>query len=161
VWKVHGSIDWFLNADGVAVALPYRDQYPETFTPLLVTPGTSKYEITHQEPFRSIMANADAALSQANSYLCIGYGFNDRHIQPKLVERARHDGVPIVILAKKLSDPAKAFISGCKNRFLLALEDNGATTKAYTCGPTDCCVDVPSASLWDLAQFLDITITDA
>jgi hypothetical protein len=156
VWKVHGSVDWFLDESQVALALPFEAEFPGSLTPLMVTPGTTKYEETHQEPFRSIITQADLALEHASAYLCIGYGFNDSHIQPKLVQKVRTQSTPIVILAHTLTSNARDFLSGCPSAQFLALEMNDASTRVY-CRDEPTGFDIPNTSLWDFPKFLDAT----
>lgn len=159
IWKVHGSIDWFVDDDHVAIALPNQSVTPANHIPLLVTPGTTKYEETHREPFRSIITNADSALSRAAAYLCIGYGFNDIHIQQKLVERVRHQATPVVILARTLTTKAREFLTSCTDSSYLALERSGTATVAYFRDEPDG-VELPNTAFWDLTQFLDATIAN-
>ncbi|QDV81044.1 SIR2 family protein [Botrimarina mediterranea] len=154
VWKVHGSIDWFQDESQVALALPFGDTFPQTLKPLLVTPGTTKYEQTHQEPFRSIMTQADFALENASGYLCNGYGFNDIHIQPKLVQRVRTHSTPIVILARTLTQNARNFLADCHASQFLALEWHKDGTTAYS-REEPSGVLLPDVSLWDFPHFLD------
>ena len=154
VWKVHGSVDWYVDAKSVAVALPFQQEYPSSLRPLLVTPGTTKYEQTHQEPFRTIITQADLALENAGSYLCIGYGFNDIHIQPKLVQRVRMSAAPIVILAHTLTANARTFLSECHTSQYLALEKRESGTMAYFRDKPDG-VHIPELSLWDFPDFLN------
>ena len=85
IWKVHGSLDWFVDRNDKIISVPMSRKIPEGFYPLVVPPGKEKYSSTHKEPYRSIIAEADKAFIQAGAYLCIGYGFNDEHIQPKLL----------------------------------------------------------------------------
>lgn len=132
IWKVHGSLDWFAGIDGRVISLPISMDLPEMFDPLIVTPGVSKYERTHDEPFRSAIQGADAALGSASSFLCVGYGFRDRHIQPKIVERCHQRNVPIVILARTLTDEAKSFLSKNAGQAYLALEKDGEGTRVYS-----------------------------
>jgi len=160
VWKVHGSLDWFKDQDGLAVALPCDVAFLHKLTPLIVTPGVTKYAATHQEPFRSIMQNSDAALVAARSFLCIGYGFRDEHIQPKLIERVQRDSIPIVVLARTLSDSARAFLAKCKHTGYLALEQAGTSTRAFFHGNATG-IDIPNSSLWEFDTFLDATTTVA
>lgn len=157
IWKVHGSLDWFSDDTNTACALPCSAECPDGLTPLVVTPGVHKYEITHQEPFRSVIANADAALMGAKAYLCVGYGFNDSHIQPKLVERTSRDNVPIAVLARTLTAAAKHFITQSCHAAFVAFEQSGTGTKVYVQGHTDG-IDVPDCALWDLDGFLDATL---
>lgn len=158
VWKVHGSLDWFSAGDGTPLALPFAMEYPAELQPLLVTPGVSKYEMTHQEPFRTIITNADIALQNARGFLSVGFGFNDEHIQPKLVRRASEMQVPVVILARTLREGAKKFISHCKHDRVLGLEKAGAGTRAYTAELPDGVV-LPNSALWDLDALLKEAIT--
>ena len=157
ICKVHGSIDWFLDADDIAISLPGYLNCPDSFTPALVTPGIMKYERTHREPFRTIISNADNALLHARSVLCIGYGFNDTHIQPKLVQRFRDDTLPLVILAKQLTGAAKEFISKCKQSLYLAIESNGNSSTAYFPEHPNG-IDIQETGLWSLDGFLNMTI---
>ena len=132
IWKVHGSLDWFEDEQGQVVSLPIRETLPSGFTPLIVTPGISKYERTHDEPFRSAIQGADASLKTANAVLCVGYGFRDRHIQPKLVERCRQKNVPIVVLARTLTEEAKRFLRKNGGKAHLAMEECPEGTRVFT-----------------------------
>lgn len=154
VWKVHGSVDWYLDENQVALALPFAEEFPESLTPLLVTPGTTKYEQTHLEPFRSIITQADMALQNAAGYLTLGYGFNDIHIQPKLIQRVRASSAPIVIMAQTLTPNALGFLSDCNTSQFLALEKSESGTKAYYREHPEG-IELPGSSLWDFPHFLD------
>lgn len=132
IWKVHGSLDWFADAEGRVVSLPIPEKLPDFLDPLIVTPGVSKYERTHDEPFRSAIQGADNALSRATSFLCIGYGFRDRHIQPKIEEMCSQQSIPTVILARTLTDEAKAFLSNNAGQKYLALEKDNDGTRVFS-----------------------------
>ncbi len=90
--KVHGSLDWFRDAGAAVVGVPFSCAIPADMQPLVVTPGVSKYREVHKDPFRSVMSAADDVLRRAPCYLCIGYGFNDEHVQPVLVNGVMRDG---------------------------------------------------------------------
>lgn len=152
IWKVHGSLDWFVGPNGQVVSLPISAELPEKFDPLIVTPGVSKFERTHDEPFRSAIQGADAALEAASSFLCVGYGFRDRHIQPKIVERCRQKNVPIVILARTLTDEAKMFLAMSAGQAYLALERDGDGTRIYS-PDNPAGVTVARPNCWSLESF--------
>lgn len=109
IWKVHGSLDWFIDAKGDISSFRLLQEIPTGFSPLIVPPGKDKYSSTHNEPYRSIFSEADKAFTTAGAYLCIGYGFNDEHIQPKLLAQIGN-GKPIVILARTMTDACKHHI---------------------------------------------------
>lgn len=151
IWKVHGSLDWFRAAGETVTAFSFTREIPKDYQPLIVPPGRGKYASTHEEPYRTVIAEADKAFQQAKAYLCIGYGFNDEHIQPKLFEQISI-GKPIVILAKTM-------ISACKERFrtmgknFLIFESEGSThTKVYS-NSEEVMLD---GNYWCLDEFLKI-----
>lgn len=152
IWKVHGSLDWFEDEQREAISLPLNDTLPAGFSPLIVTPGVSKYKRTHDEPFRSAIHGADGALEAASAVLCIGYGFRDRHIQPKLVERCRQNNVPIVVLARTLTDEAKDFLRTNAGTAYLAMENCEEGTRVFTNDVPDGAV-IQERKLWSFADF--------
>jgi hypothetical protein len=158
IWKVHGSLDWFQDDDGVIVGLPISTKRPSNVTPAIITPGNEKYRRTHDEPFHSIKMEADKALQTAESYLCIGYGFNDRHLQTTLVERCRGKDVPLVLLTKEISTTAKSFLSSGKCRKYLAIEEAPAGARVYTqTFPNG--QEVEGNPIWQLGEFLKLVMS--
>ncbi|SMR82677.1 SIR2-like domain-containing protein [Aliiroseovarius halocynthiae] len=152
IWKVHGSLDWFADNSGRVVSLPISERLPEDLEPLIVTPGVSKYERTHDEPFRSAIQGADRALAQAASFLCVGYGFRDQHIQPKIVEKCRQRNVPIVILARTLTEEAKRFLAESAGQAYMALERDGEGTRVFLPDYPEG-VSIAQPDLWSFDNF--------
>lgn len=157
IWKVHGSLDWFADNAGRVVSLPFSESLPVGFKPLIVTPGVSKYERTHDEPFRSAIQGADRALEQAASFLCVGYGFRDRHIQPKIVEKCRQRNVPIVILARTLTDEAKGFLADSAGQAYMALERDGEGSRVFLPEHPDG-ISIAQPDLWKFDHFNKIAL---
>ncbi|WP_288237554.1 SIR2 family protein [uncultured Alistipes sp.] len=151
IWKVHGSLDWFRTKDGENIQLPLRHTIPTSFTPSIVTPGLSKYAETHKEPYRTILTKADHEIKNSNAYLCIGYGFNDEHVQPLLIQGIKA-GKPIIVLTKKITEKARQAIieNGCKHYILL--EEYNNSTKVYSSEFGDQIID--KLSLWDLSTLI-------
>lgn len=153
VWKVHGSLDWFQDAANQIIGLRSALAIPTNYTPLMITPGIDKYRLTHGEPFRTILSCSDSALENARAYFCVGYGFNDEHVQTKLIERCDRDSIPLIVITKELTPTAKAFLTGGRCRRYLAIEDGTAGARAYAHdAPTGFDLDNP---LWRLDHFLD------
>lgn len=157
IWKVHGSLDWFADSVGRVVSFPISEKLPATFDPLIVTPNVSKYERTHDEPFRSTIHGADGALEKAASFLCVGYGFRDRHIQPKIVERCRQHNVPIVILTRTLTDEARVFLANSAGQAYMALEMDGDGTRVFSPEHPDG-VTIAKPDLWSFDSFNEMVL---
>ena len=155
VWKVHGSLDWFVDQSGSVVSMPMLSDLSDCI-PVIVTPGVNKYQKSLQEPFRSVLTGADSTLSQANAYLSVGFGFNDAHIQPKLVERCKDPGIPLVVLARTLSESAKKLLLGGHCRSFVALERHNNGTMMY-CSDNLTGRLLQGSSIWQLESFLAAT----
>ncbi len=152
VWKVHGSLDWFETKDAGICSLPLAHDLPEGFQPLVVTPGVSKFERVYDEPFRSALQGSDDALGGAAAFLCIGYGFRDSHIEPRLKERCKQQNVPIVILARSLTDEAKSFLANGAGSAYMALEHCEEGTRVYSPSLPEGTV-IPGHALWSFDEF--------
>ena len=133
IWKVHGSLDWFKTNEELNIQLPLRHTIPSNCTPSIVTPGLNKYYETHTEPYRTIFAQADNEIENAIGYLCIGYGFNDIHVQPKLITQIKNNK-PIIVITKELTNQAKQSIVGnnCKNYILIEQYKNNNDIKIFS-----------------------------
>lgn len=151
VWKVHGSLDWFIDPAGGVISLPLMKDLPEGLTPLIVTPGVSKYQRTHEEPFRSAIHGADRVLKSASGVICVGYGFRDNHIHPKLVTRCKIHDVPILVVARTLTKEAIDFLKVNGGRHFAALEKHENGTTVYTRDHIDGVV-IPDVSYWEFPE---------
>lgn len=155
IWKVHGSLDWFETPNKENIHLPLCKNIPQGYKPLIVTPGLSKYAETHKEPYRTIFTQADTEIQNANGFLCIGYGFNDDHVQPKLIQQIKSK--PIIVITKELTPKTKeAIIDGdCKN-YILMEEGDGNSTKVYSSSEGE--GTIRDVAYWQLSEYLKLVI---
>lgn len=152
IWKVHGSVDWFIDQNNEIVSFPLSQSIPTGYEPLIVPPGKDKYSRTHEEPYRTIISEADKAFVKAKSYLCIGYGFNDEHIQPKLLTQIINEK-PIVILARTMTEACKRHIINHEVKKYVVLERQDENhTNVYMNGSEG----VFDGSYWQLEEFLKL-----
>ena len=157
VWKVHGCLDWFINDTRGVFAVSLANRVPSESQPAIITPGITKYEQTHREPFRSILTAADTALMRASAYLCIGFGFNDEHIQQVLLQRWRQGEAMLVILTKMLSDSTKSILTQSHGNRFLSAEEVEKGTRVRTHENPDGFL-LPDHDLWSLDSFLSYMI---
>lgn len=156
IWKVHGSLDWFQSPLEDTVAISNIKNIPDNYQSQIVTPGTQKYHKTHLEPFRSIINNADQAINEAGSYLCIGYGFNDEHIQPKLMMKCLRQKTPITIITYALSDSAKKLILEGKAQNYLAIERGETDDQSIVYSSLDKIPLTVERNIWSLEGYLSL-----
>lgn len=155
LYKVHGSIDWFRhNENQHIVSLQFfnKSELSDKYTPLIVTPGNGKYRETHVDPFRTIILKADEALRNSTSYLCIGYGFNDEHIQPIIIDENRNNKKPIIIVTKEVTKKIQElFLNDRPENCLIIREgDDGSGCKVYYSSSE---TELFSESYWQLDEF--------
>lgn len=155
LYKVHGSIDWFRHKENQNIlSLQFFDKskLSDKYTPLIVTPGNRKYKETHVDPFRTVMSRADEALRNSSSYLCIGYGFNDEHIQPIIIDENRNNKKPIVIVTKEVTTKmSELFLKNkAENCLVISEGDSGSGCKVHY-SPSES--ELFSESYWQLDEF--------
>lgn len=152
IWKVHGSLDWFGLQNGTSNAYPLSEHIPPNHVPLIIPPGKDKYSTTHNEPYRSIIGKADEAFTKASAYLCVGYGFNDEHIQPKLIAEISK-GKPIVVLARQATASCKKHLidAGIKKYIIIEESHDGKT--AVKGNGWD---GIYEGHFWELSEFMNI-----
>ncbi|MFZ4763137.1 MAG: SIR2 family protein [Alphaproteobacteria bacterium] len=153
IWKVHGSIDWFLSREKQYSRIPLQLEPFDGDIPLIIPPHSLKYQKTHEEPYRSIITKADSAIENASGFLCIGFGFNDSHIQEKLIQACQNNSKPIILLTKDLTDNAQNFLNGCNNYFAFTNHED-TQTKIRSSSPEDFLM--PDTQWWRLSEFISI-----
>lgn len=146
VRKPHGSLDWYARGEDLV-----RCPYPVDLPRLMITPGASKFVRGYERPFDRHRELANQAIDKAARFLTIGYGFNDPHLQTHLSARIQA-GIPTVILARTLSDPARALRASPS---VIAIEREGDGAKVYIDGRTASI----SKSLWSLDIFVKEVLT--
>lgn len=144
LYKPHGSLDWFNTTKGaISSSLPIAAKR------LIITPGVGKYKYGYEQPFDSHREGANAAIDKANGILCIGYGFNDYHLQTHLTPRLK-DGVPAILLSYELTQAAAAVVQASPNGIALIHHSKG--TEVVTCVGRDV---VSGENWWDLEHFIE------
>lgn len=157
IWKVHGSLDWFKTPIDEVCGLGQVQTIPEGYRAQIVTPGIDKYRLTQLEPFRSIIAQSDSAIQNAASYLCVGFGFNDQHIQEKLVHKCIREKAMITIITWGLTEAAKQFLeSGVPNYIAIERGETNDQSVIHSSMLTDpITVD---GDYWSLAGYLNLIL---
>ncbi|MEP3688402.1 MAG: SIR2 family protein [Sulfitobacter dubius] len=158
IWKIHGSLDWFRTVDERTIGLPvFKLPSSDAYTPLIITPGLNKYEKTYEDPFRTTINGADTALKTASAFLCVGFGFRDQHIHPKIIERCRQENVPTVVLARTLTDEAKDFLKNKAGAKYLGVERSGNGSKVFSPSCPEG-AEIATPNLWSLDGFNNLVL---
>lgn len=150
--KVHGSLDVFRDAHDTAVSLPMLRELRPGLIPEIITPGRSKFEAILQGTPRQILSAADDRIGQANSFLCIGYGFNDTQVQENIISRIR-TGVPIVVVTREVFDPAAHLLANNAMHYI-SIQEGKAPNTTEIC--IDRTVEILDGTFWTIDGFMNI-----
>ena len=150
--KVHGSLDTFKDIHGVSLNIPLMNKLPSGVVPEIITPGLSKFQAVLKGSSRDLLGVSDRMIKKANSFLCIGYGFNDEQIQEKIITKIRQD-IPIVVVTMHLSESAAHLIINNAKNFV-------TIQKGETPNTTEFCINkeitVLDGCFWSVEGFMKI-----
>ena len=152
LFKPHGSLDWFMAGD-----TPMTSNMGLASDPLIITPGVGKYKKGYGQPFDAHRDRGNAAIDSASSILCIGYGFNDDHLQTHLSPKLK-GGTKALLLTRGLSANARTVVAQSPN--CTALVNSADATNPGTIvvrGSTE--VLIPDVEWWDLEYFVKGVLT--
>lgn len=153
ILKIHGSLDWFVDDDGYMTCYPNTRVIPAGMKPCIITPGTNKYRQALKDPHRSLLSSVDELFRNASAYMCIGYGFNDQHIQPKLLQTAALRRKKILIVTKELTDKIRSEVIEKGLNYIIVYSDGNRGTKFQVSDNTY--IDT-TTEYWRLKNFMEI-----
>lgn len=109
IYKLHGSIDWFIEKESGKVIKCGEKIDDEKYEPLMIYPSRNKFKETFTNPFFELYTRFIAELRKKNVLLLvIGFSFGDLHIKNAVLESLRNNtsfGLMIVdIYAEKIKD---------------------------------------------------------
>ncbi|MDY5622910.1 MAG: SIR2 family protein [Bacteroidales bacterium] len=155
IYKIHGSLDWFIDDNGKMDCYPNITSIPLQMKPCIITPGTNKYERALEDPHRSLISSVDGLFKEATGYMCIGYGFNDKHIQPNLLKMAIDRNKRILIVTKDLTEKIKSEVIAKAKNYVIVYSDGAQGTKFKSSSETIEIVD-ETTEYWKLEEFISI-----
>ena len=144
LYKVHGSLRWHNGR------YSYRNPMMDG-----IFPNDDKYRRASQEPYRTIISNADLAISDASCFLVVGFGFNDEHLTPK-IDQAIGQRAKIVIITKKSTSSLNAKLQNAQSYVLIEEGDDSGKTKFSFNDGNQRVVEVLDGSYWRIEEFNEI-----
>ena len=151
--KVHGSLNWvsysndpfFLPCEYETNGLKY----------VMILPSKNKYKDVIDEPYRTLITKSDEAIEAAQSFLVIGFGFNDEHLTPKIESQIKN-GVPVVIITKTATSSCKTKLNEASNYCLFEKIDSGTKVTFKKQADLQEQVSFIDKNYWELSQFMEI-----
>ena len=150
--KVHGSLNWFdISGESRYLSYPLKNDNPK-----MIAPGKNKYEEAFSPPYRELIQKADNLIRQSSSFLVIGFGFNDEHLTPKIINKINQE-IPIVLIAKKISESSFKALGRAKKYILFEEKCGGKTKIIYKESDSARKEEkILEGSFWKLNKFMEI-----
>ena len=92
----------------------------------------NKYERTQEEPHRQLLSAVDKIFESAQNYVCIGYGFNDKHVQEMLLKYAKKRKAKILIVTKEITNSIKENVIDKGYDYIAICSDGAKGTVFHT-----------------------------
>lgn len=132
LYKIHGSVDWVRSAHGV---LKRRSENDRTGDPVFIYPSSTKYQRSYDTPYLDMMAAFLEALQKPKTaLLCVGFGFNDKHINNAITMALRTN--PEIMIMAATKDPFStggSFNSEIRNQFMNAISSGDSRIAIADC----------------------------
>jgi len=156
LYKIHGSLGWYMDAVGKHWRLPLTRSPLPGFKPVMIVPGDEKFEATHQGIYRKLMTASEPFVREARSLFVVGYGFNDAHIHEPLFDGTSREArpQPIVILGRTMTEACKSFIKTARRH--LVLERWGTMDTRVHCDELLSPEILADKSYWDLNHLVEL-----
>lgn len=98
LYKMHGSVNWTREHSRVK-KVDYKSTIDE---PVFIYPSSSKYQTSYDSPYLDMMSSFLNSLQQPKTALiCLGFGFNDKHINNAITMALRTNAEFSLLVATK------------------------------------------------------------
>ena len=136
LYKMHGSVDWMQTEQGVRKK---DNNFLDEGEPVFIYPSSAKYQNSYDSPYIDMMAAfLEAVQKPKTAVLCVGFGFNDKHINNAISMALRTNPELMVMVATKGPfDKEGSFNAEIRQQFMQAI-DSGDSRIAIA----DCTFDV-------------------
>jgi hypothetical protein len=120
LYKMHGSVNW-TREHGRVKKVDYKSTIDD---PVFIYPSSSKYQTSYDSPYLDMMSSFLNSLQQPKTALiCLGFGFNDKHINNAITMALRTNAEFSLLVATK--DPfnnSGSFNADVRNLLVSAIQ---------------------------------------
>lgn len=149
--KVHGSLNWF----DFGGEIRYLQNNIESSVPQIICPGKNKYKEAYKSPYRELIQKSDLFINSADSFLVVGFGFNDEHLTPRIKSKIKK-GTPIVVITKMISETCLTELESAEKYVLLEDDGDNKTKVTVKERNSEKQIIILEGNYWSLNNFIEI-----
>ena len=152
LYKVHGSLNWFMVGGDVVENDMWIDKSDVGVDRVMITPGLAKYK-KMQDFRKELQSDTDMAVNRARKFLFLGYGMNDAHVERYIVKRIKDESLPALIVTRewnrRIDDLARK--NSCVT-VVCGMANPADGTRVFSPRYKDW-QEIPGKCLWDFSEF--------
>ncbi|MDO4729401.1 MAG: SIR2 family protein [Bacteroidota bacterium] len=120
LYKIHGSVDWLRTEQGIQK----RISDSQDGEPVIIYPSSSKYQTSYESPYLDMMSSfLEAVQKPKTAILCLGFGFNDKHINNAITMALRtNPELLLMVGTRSLFDETGSFNKDIRELLKKAVE---------------------------------------
>ncbi|QIM62949.1 hypothetical protein A1D29_06405 [Pasteurellaceae bacterium Orientalotternb1] len=120
LYKIHGSVDWLKTDHGIQKRISDSQQGE----PVIIYPSSTKYQTSYESPYLDMMASfLEAVQKPKTAILCLGFGFNDKHINNAITMALRtNPELLLMVGTRSLFDETGSFNKDIRELLMKAIE---------------------------------------
>lgn len=142
--KPHGSISWLATPDGPVEVLNDTSDAARA----IVVPGPSKYQDALVNTlFDTMRTEMNSVLAKADALLCVGFGFNDDHLQGVIKARLAQR-MPMIIVTRDSTDNIEKLLKAYPHAIAFFSQGTGSLCRWNGASLSS------TSPLWQLDNFL-------
>ena len=149
--KVHGSLNWF----DFGGEIRYLQNNIESSVPQIICPGKNKYQEAYKSPYRELIQKSDLFINSADSFLVVGFGFNDEHLTPRIKSKIKK-GTPIVVITKIITETCLTELESAEKYVLLEDDGDNKTKVTVKERNSEKQIIILEGNFWSLNNFVEI-----
>ncbi len=121
LYKLHGSVDWNKSSSIVQKINIQNGSLPQD--PVFIYPSSSKYQVSYDSPYLDmISAFLESVQKPKTALICIGFGFNDKHLNNAITMALRtNPELMLLIVTMKPFDPKGSFSADIREKLTRAI----------------------------------------
>lgn len=124
LYKLHGSVDWRRMNGEVQKTAESESRGDK----VIIYPSSSKYKTSYESPYMDMISSFTHALKQPNTGLvCVGFGFNDEHLNSAINMALRtNTSLHVLVATRSLFATTSSFNGHALNTFRTLIEKNNS-----------------------------------
>ncbi len=121
LYKLHGSVDWNKSNSIVQKINIQNGSLPQD--PVFIYPSSSKYQVSYDSPYLDmISAFLESVQKPKTALICIGFGFNDKHLNNAITMALRtNPELMLLIVTKDPFNPEGSFSADIREKLTRAI----------------------------------------